>query len=146
MISNYISYAISLIEILFIGGAVWGWGFMQYMFEKEYVFYDSQCLHPCLDDCIDHPDNTSEYISGQEFLKDLRGVSSQGCKTGSILHCVNGEIATPRGPSAIIRDFLQFHNWDILENQIVFCCDCDLQYKFCTQENEFCELRSCILL
>ena len=62
MISNYISYAISLIEILFIGGAVWGWGFMQYMFEKEYVFYDSQCLNACLDDCIDHPDNTSEYI------------------------------------------------------------------------------------
>jgi len=62
MISNYISYAISLIEILFIGGAVWGWGFMQYMFEKEQVFYDSQCLSPCLEDCLDHPENTSKYI------------------------------------------------------------------------------------
>ena len=60
MISNYISYAISLIEILFIGGAVWGWGFMQYMFEKEYVFYDSQCLDDCLDACL--PENTSKCI------------------------------------------------------------------------------------
>ena len=60
MISNYISYAISLIEILFIGGAVWGWGFMQYMFEKEYVFYDSQCFDDCLDACL--PENTSKCI------------------------------------------------------------------------------------
>lgn len=51
MISNYISYAISLIEILFIGGAVWGWGFMQYMMEKEYVFYESHCLEDCLAAC-----------------------------------------------------------------------------------------------
>ena len=58
MISNYISYAISLAEILFIGGAVWGWGFMQYMFEKEYVFYESHCLEDCLNSCADQ--NTSK--------------------------------------------------------------------------------------
>ena len=60
MISNYISYAISLIEILFIGGAVWGWGFMQYMFEKEYVFYESHCLEDCLEACGD-VENTSKF-------------------------------------------------------------------------------------
>ena len=59
MISNYISYAISLAEILFIGGAVWGWGFMQYMFEKEYVFYESHCLEDCLNSCADQ--NTSKF-------------------------------------------------------------------------------------
>ena len=58
MISNYISYAISLVEILFIGGAVWGWGFMQYMMEKEYVFYESHCLDDCLVAC--GPQNSSK--------------------------------------------------------------------------------------
>ena len=61
MISNYISYAISLAEILFIGGAVWGWGFMQYMFEKEYVFYESHCLEDCLEACGDI-ENTSKFV------------------------------------------------------------------------------------
>ena len=61
MISNYISYALSIIEILFISGAVWGWGFMQYMFEEEYVFYESHCLEDCLTECS--ADNQSKFSS-----------------------------------------------------------------------------------
>lgn len=30
-------------EILFYGGAVYGFGFMQYIFEKEEVFWDELC-------------------------------------------------------------------------------------------------------
>ena len=71
MISNYISYALSLIEILFIGGAVWGWGFMQYMMEKEYVFYESHCLDDCLEACGLEQQNTSKFSGSKPEVDDL---------------------------------------------------------------------------
>ena len=81
MISNYISYAISLVEILFIGGAVWGWGFMQYMMEKEYVFYESHCLEDCLAAC--EPQNTSK-LTASSWSDPAR--YSEPCQCNNNIH------------------------------------------------------------
>lgn len=43
MISNKISYVFGLIEIFLFGGAVYGWSFLQYIFEAENVFWDQLC-------------------------------------------------------------------------------------------------------
>ena len=42
-VSNYLSYFISLVEILFFMGAPFGFGFLQYIFEKEGVFWMELC-------------------------------------------------------------------------------------------------------
>ena len=43
MISNKISYIFGLIEIFLFGGAVYGWSFLQYIFEAENVFWEQLC-------------------------------------------------------------------------------------------------------
>ena len=43
MISNKIAFISGLIEIFLFGGAVYGWGFLQYILEAEEVFWDQLC-------------------------------------------------------------------------------------------------------
>ena len=42
-ISNYLSYFISIVEMLFYAGVPYGFGFLQYIFEKEGVFWMELC-------------------------------------------------------------------------------------------------------
>ena len=42
-ISNYLSYFISIVEMLFYAGVPYGFGFLQYTFEKEGVFWMELC-------------------------------------------------------------------------------------------------------
>ena len=44
MVSNYLSFVFSFLEIFIYGGAVYGFGFLQYIFEKEEVFWDELCF------------------------------------------------------------------------------------------------------
>ena len=48
MNSNIISYSLSLLEIGLLSGCVWGFSFLQYIFEQELLFYDDLCLQDCL--------------------------------------------------------------------------------------------------
>lgn len=44
MISNYLAFAFSILEIFLYAGAVYGYGFVQYILEKESIFWDELCF------------------------------------------------------------------------------------------------------
>ena len=49
--SNHVSYGISMSEVGIISGVVWGFAFMQFIFNQELIFYDELCLEDCIEDC-----------------------------------------------------------------------------------------------
>ena len=67
MNSNIISYSLSLLEIGLLSGCVWGFSFLQYIFEQELLFYDDLCLQDCLTAC--NGNSTCEYdCNNPEFV------------------------------------------------------------------------------
>jgi hypothetical protein len=42
-ISNYVSYFLSMVEVLCYAGVPYGFGFIQYIFEREGVFWKELC-------------------------------------------------------------------------------------------------------
>ena len=46
MLSNWLCLAFALLEVFFYSGVAYGFGFMQYIFEKEQVFWDAVCYDP----------------------------------------------------------------------------------------------------
>ena len=86
-ISNYLSYLFSMMEILFYGGVPYGFGFLQYIFEKEGVFWKELC----------YDENNPEHVAN--------------CKVQeSGLVCESNLTSTPclRRVSAILKAYLYF--------------------------------------
>ena len=86
-ISNYLSYIFSMIEILFYGGVPYGFGFLQYIFEKEGLFWKELC----------YDENNPEHVAN--------------CKVQeSGLVCESNLTSTPclRRVSAILKAYLNF--------------------------------------
>lgn len=46
MISNWLAFSFAILEIFFYAGTCYGFGFMQYILEKEGVFWDEKCYDP----------------------------------------------------------------------------------------------------
>ena len=51
MLSNWISLVFACLEIFIFAGAGYGFGFLQYIWEKESIFWDELCYDP-----IKYPD------------------------------------------------------------------------------------------
>ena len=45
--SNYVSYTLTMMEVAILSGVVWGFSFMQYIWEQEYLFYSEICAEDC---------------------------------------------------------------------------------------------------
>ena len=46
MLSNWLCLTFAMLEIFIFAGVAFGFGFMQYIFEKENVFWDDVCYDP----------------------------------------------------------------------------------------------------
>jgi len=44
MISNSIAFSFSILEVFLYAGAVYGYGFIQYILEKESIFWNELCF------------------------------------------------------------------------------------------------------
>ena len=45
--SNYVSYSLTMLEVAILSGVVWGFSFMQFIWEQEYLFYSDTCADDC---------------------------------------------------------------------------------------------------
>ena len=48
---KFIIKSLSLLEVFLFGGVVYGYGFLQFMFQKEFIFHEELCLTDCLTEC-----------------------------------------------------------------------------------------------
>ena len=46
MLSNWLCFTAAILEVFLFAGVAFGYGFLQYIFEKEQVFWDDVCYDP----------------------------------------------------------------------------------------------------
>ena len=79
MISNWLAFFFAILEIFFYSGVAYGFGFLQYIFEKESIIWDRLCYDP-----LNHTQCTLVEGKKSMNLMSLSQVAKSAFKRNSI--------------------------------------------------------------